>query len=381
MSQPFQAEILGSISDIEPSLWNRAAGGNPFLSHAFLLALEASGSAAANTGWHPYHVCLRASDSGKELGFLPQYVKSHSYGEYVFDHAWAHAYENAGGSYYPKLQSSVPFTPVTARRLLLLPGTPADVAPALFNTVKAATEQLGLSSAHITFLPEEEALLAEKQGFLIRTDQQFHWKNNRYEDFNAFLGVLSSRKRKQIRKERATALSAGVEIELLTGSDIMEAHWDAFFYFYQDTGARKWGTPYLNREFFSQIGQSMADNILLIMCKREGRYIAGALNFIGPDTLYGRYWGCLEDHPCLHFEACYYQAIEFAINNGLSFVEAGAQGPHKLARGYEPTITYSAHWLPNEGFRDAVARFLKVERLEVEAEVNYLADRTPFRKS
>lgn len=381
MSKPFQAEILGTIADIEPALWDSAARRNPFLKHSFLSALEKSGSATAETGWQPYHICLKDAETDKVLGFMPQYLKSHSYGEYVFDHAWAHAYENAGGSYYPKLQSSVPFTPVTTPRLLLIPGTPEDIAPALFNTVKAATDQLGLSSAHVTFLPEQEAQLAEKQGFLIRTDQQFHWKNNEYKDFDAFLTALSSRKRKQIKKERATALSAGAEVEYLTGGDITEEHWDVFFHFYQDTGARKWGTPYLKRAFFSLIGESMADDILLIMCKNEGRYIAGALNFIGVDTLYGRYWGCLEDHPCLHFEVCYYQAIDYAIRNGLSFVEAGAQGPHKLARGYEPTITYSAHWLPNEGFRDAVARFLKVERLEVEAEVNFLADRTPFKKS
>jgi len=379
-TQPFQAEISGNISDFDPTQWDSTHQGHPFLSHSFLLALEASGSASAETGWQPYHICLKDAGDGSILGFLPQYVKSHSYGEYVFDHAWAHAYENAGGQYYPKLQSSIPFTPATAPRLLLCQGVSEELRVGLLNTIKGCVQKLGIATAHLTFLPEEEAKLAESEGFLIRTDQQFHWRNKDYRDFDDFLGALSSRKRKQIRKERKTATANGMEIIRLTGSEITEEHWDVFFEFYQDTGARKWGQPYLNRRFFSMIGGAMSDKILLVLCKREGRYVAGALNFFGPDTLYGRYWGCAEDHPCLHFEACYYQAIDFAIEKGLSFVEAGAQGPHKLARGYEPVLTYSAHWIANPSFKEAVERFLNVERRDVNAEVEYLAEHTPFKK-
>jgi len=377
-AQPFSAEIIGSIKDIDAAEWDACTEGNPFLKHAFLKALEASGCATAETGWQPYHIRL-TNQGGTVLGFLPCYLKSHSFGEYVFDHAWAHAFENAGGAYYPKLQSSVPFTPVTCPRLLLKPNADKAGKAGLLQAVTEATKQLGLSSAHLTFLPEPEASLAQEKGFLLRTDQQFHWHNNGYNSFDDFLEALSSRKRKQIRKERRAALAGDIQIEQLHGTDITEAHLDQFYLFYQDTGMRKWGQPYLNREFFAQIHDSMPENILLFMCSRDGKYIAGAINFLGPDTLYGRYWGCTEDQPFLHFETCYYQAIDYAISRSLKTVEAGAQGPHKIARGYEPVKTYSAHWIPDPQFRDALERFLTVEGQDVDAEVEYLAARTPFK--
>ncbi len=373
--------MVSAITDIDAATWDACTSGNPFVKHAFLAALERSGSASTETGWQPYHIKLTRQSDGQCVGFLPCYLKGHSYGEYVFDHAWANAFEHAGGRYYPKLQSSVPFTPVTTPRLLTLGMDDFASKTALLQSVASAVEQLGVSSAHLTFLPKSEAELAAKLGFLVRTDQQFHWKNNSYESFDAFLNALSSRKRKQIKKERRTALANGITIEHLRGTDITEAHWDQFFAFYQDTGARKWGQPYLNRDFFTRIQKTMPDDILLFMCRRAGRYVAGALNFIGPDTLYGRYWGCLEDHPCLHFETCYYQAIDFAIKHGLSTVEAGAQGPHKLARGYTPVKTYSAHWIANQDFKAAIERFLKIERQDIDAEVNYLTTRTPFKKN
>jgi len=380
-AQPYSAEIIGSITEIDAADWDACTNGNPFLKHAFLSALETSGSATAETGWQPYHIRLTQQSNLQPVGYLPCYLKGHSYGEYVFDHAWANAFEHAGGHYYPKLQSSIPFTPVTTPRLLTKPGTKHEVKEALLHTVTGAVQQLAISSAHLTFLQKTEADLATKLGYLVRTDQQFHWQNNGYENFGDFLGALSSRKRKQIKKERQTALADGIKIERLQGGQITDEHWDQFFAFYQDTGTRKWGQPYLNREFFSRIHTDMPDNIVLFMCKRSGKYIAGALNFLGPDRLYGRYWGCLEDHPCLHFETCYYQAIDFAIEHGLKTVEAGAQGPHKLARGYTPVKTYSAHWMANQGFRDAVDRFLKVERQDINAEVDYMRTRSPFKKT
>lgn len=376
---PLVAEFVDSISKINAESWNGWTNGNPFVSHAFLNALEQSGCVAAETGWQPYHIILRNSQSGVPVGFMPCYIKSHSFGEYVFDHAWAGAFERAGGNYYPKLQSSVPFTPVTTPRLLAAPGMADQVQSALLNAVQSLVEKTGLSSAHLTFLQKKDAKLAETHGYMVRTDQQFHWQNQNYVDFKDFLDSLSSRKRKQIKKERQIALSTGIEIEQINGADITEGHWDHFFEFYQDTGTRKWGQPYLNRTFFSLINASMAENILLFMCKRDGKYIAGALNFLGPDTLYGRYWGCREEQPCLHFEACYYRAIDYAIANGLSYVEAGAQGPHKLARGYSPVKTYSAHWITNPDFRDAISRFLVIERQEIDADIDYLSARTPFK--
>ncbi len=374
-----EAEVLTAISDIEANEWDACTNSNPFLKHAFFLALEQSGSASPETGWHPFHIKFTSTDTGETAGFMPLYLKSHSYGEYVFDHAWANAFERAGGQYYPKLQSSVPFTPVTSSRLLTAPNAPTQTVARLLEVAKSLTAQQHLSSLHMTFLPREEAKLAEQHGYLVRTDQQFHWQNHNYLSFDDFLDQLSSRKRKQIKKERRTALASGIKILILEGADIQPQHWDAFFEFYLDTGAKKWGQPYLNREFFDHIGTSMPQNIVLMLCEHNGRYVAGALNFKSEDTLYGRYWGCTEEYPCLHFETCYYQAIDYAIKHGLKTVEAGAQGPHKLARGYVPTLTYSAHWIENEGFREAVANFLNHERQNVDAEVDYLSSKAPFK--
>lgn len=373
-----QASFVQSITEIGRDAWDACAGSaNPFLTYGFLHALEATGCASAETGWMPYHAIVRAPGAEAPLGVMPLYIKSHSYGEYVFDHGWAEAYERAGGRYYPKLQSSVPFSPVKGPRLLA--NGNAEKA-ALLQAGKALTDRLGLSSFHLTFLPEEEADLAAAEGLLVRNDQQFHWRNHGYESFDDFLNALSSRKRKQIRKERRTVSEAGIQIEALTGDAITDAHWDHFFGCYMDTGARKWGQPYLNREFFTAVSKSMADRILLIHCRQDGRDVASALNFIGNDTLYGRYWGALEDIPCLHFEACYYQAIEHAIRHGLAFVEAGAQGPHKVARGYEPVRTFSAHYLRDPGFHDAVDRFLKAEREDVTSTIAYYGEHLPFKK-
>jgi predicted N-acyltransferase len=377
--------VHDTIAGIAAASWDACANPdpgtrNPFLSHAFLRALEDSGCASARTGWIPQHLAVQKPD-GALAGAMPLYLKSHSRGEYVFDHGWADAFERAGGVYYPKLQACVPFTPVTGRRLLVAPGEDEALTAALL--VKAATELVrlrGASSLHLTFLTEGEWNAHGGAPFLRRTDRQFHWINEGYGSFDDFLAALASRKRKALKKERREAVSAGVTIERLTGADITEAHWDAFFAFYKDTGNRKWGSPYLNRRFFSMIGESMRDDLLLIMCSRAGRMIAGALNVIGGDTLYGRYWGCLENHPFLHFETCYYQAIDYAIAHGLSRVEAGAQGEHKLARGYVPQITHSLHYLAHPGLRRAVAQFLEQEREAVEEEARYLAELAPFRK-
>lgn len=360
---------------------NPAETRDPFVSHAFLNALEASGTVAAETGWLPQHLVIE-NDSGGIVAAMPCYLKNHSFGEYVFDHGWADAYERAGGRYYPKLQISVPFTPVTGPRLMVAPG--ADVNRYRHALTGAAIElcsRHSASSIHWTFLTRPEWDLLGEIGVLRRTDRQFHWENDGYETFDDFLGALSSRKRKAIRRERRGAVADGIEIVRLTGSDITEEHWDSFFDFYMDTGDRKWGTPYLNREFFSAIGEAMADRIVLVMARRSGRWIAGALNFTGSTTLYGRNWGCLEDHPFLHFEVCYYQAIEHAIEHGLSRVEAGAQGEHKLSRGYLPVTTYSAHFIADPGLRDAIADFLKGERRYVEAEAHMLGKLAPFKKT
>lgn len=384
--EPLFIAFLPSLADIDAEAWDACAGStNPFVSHAFLNALEVSGSVGGNTGWTPYHMTIRAGDeNGKVIACMPLYAKSHSYGEYVFDHGWADALERAGGRYYPKLQASIPFTPAIAPKLLVhqdrLVAEQPIIQAALLDGLEKITEKLGFSSAHVTFMPDGEAEQAAGGEFLVRHDQQFHWKNNNYANFQEFLDALSSRKRKQIRKERECVANTDIIIHSLTGDAITEAHWDDFFQFYMDTGARKWGQPYLTRAFFSEISATMADKILLIMCERNGRNIAGALNFIGEDTLYGRQWGCVEDHRYLHFEACYYQAIDFAIKHGLKTVEAGAQGAHKLARGYVPVQTTSAHYISNPSFRDAVARYLEQEREGVAAEIDYLATRTPFKK-
>ena len=354
---------------------------NPFISHAFLLALEETGCATARTGWSGAHVLVEDCN-GTLLAAAPCYLKTNSMGEYVFDHGWADAYQRAGGDYYPKLQVSVPFTPATGRRLLVRRSPDeARARQTLVLGLKALCDQVQASSVHVTFGLEREWDYLSEQDFLQRQDQQFHWINEDYATFDDFLNALASRKRKVIRRERRDALAGnGITIERLTGQALQKEHWDAFYRFYIDTGNRKWGRPYLTRAFFDRIGEVLADKTLLIMAKREGRYIAGAINFIGSNTLYGRNWGAIEEHPFLHFEVCYYQAIDFAIERGLRRVEAGAQGEHKLARGYRPSLTYSAHYIADPGFRKAIASYLSRERLHVEMAQEQLNEFTPFRK-
>ncbi|MDZ4308818.1 GNAT family N-acetyltransferase [Allopontixanthobacter sp.] len=371
------ARVVGRVGAIERNLWDRLAGSdNPFVSHDFLTSLEDSSSVGPGTGWDPAPVILQDS-AGVIVGALPAYAKGHSQGEYVFDHAWADAWHRAGGRYYPKLQIAAPFTPATGPRLLT-----RDAAYGV--PLLRAAEQLctgnNLSSAHATFIESDQLAIFEEAGWLLRNDIQFHWANRGYATFDEFLAALASRKRKAIRKERAAA-AEGVTFRHLVGSDITEAHWDEFWVFYQDTGSRKWGTPYLTREAFSLFGERMGDRVLLMLAYDGDRPIAGALNFIGGSALYGRYWGCTEERPFLHFELCYYQAIDAAIARGLSRVEAGAQGPHKLARGYEPVKIWSAHWIADPGFRSAVADFLERERHGVASDQMYLGERTPFKKS
>lgn len=363
------------IAAIPPDTWDALGDGNPFTTHRFLLALEESGSVGRGTGWQPLHVTLE--DGGRVVAAAPLYAKSHSQGEYIFDHAWAEAYQRAGGRYYPKLQAAVPFTPVTGARLLTR--DPAMRQSLLAGLTRVA-ERGGASGVHVTFCTEAEAQAGAEIGFLPRVTQQFHWLNRGYGSFDDFLGALSSRKRKDLRKERARAQGFGGTIRHLTGDDLKPHHWDAFWAFYQDTGSRKWGRPYLTRAFFDHLHQTMRDDILLVLAERGGQPIAGALNFIGPDAIYGRYWGCIEDHPFLHFELCYHQAIDVAIARGLSRVEAGAQGEHKLARGYEPVATHSLHWVGDEGFQRALADYLDRERDAMGEEIEALADFTPFRK-
>ena len=370
------ARIVRGVSEIAAADWDACAGGdNPFLSHAFLSLLERSGSVGGRSGWTPLPIMVDGAD-GRPAAIAPAYAKTHSQGEYVFDHGWADAWERAGGSYYPKLQVAVPFTPVPGPRLLLRED--AEPAP-LIAAIEAVVDQNGLSSAHATFVDESQLPAFEAAGWLVREGVQFHWANRDYGSFDDFLADLASRKRKNLRKERAAA-TEGLTIRHLTGAEITEAHWDAFWVFYQDTGSRKWGRPYLTRAFFSMLGEAMGDRVLLILAERDGVPIAGALNLIGADALYGRYWGCSEDVPFLHFELCYYQAIDAAIARGLARVEAGAQGEHKLARGYAPVATWSAHYIPDPSFRRAVADFVTRERLAVEREAEFLGELTPFRK-
>ncbi len=380
------ARLADSAAAIGAEAWNACANPDgapsphPFTRFEFFAAVEESGSASARTGWAPCHLVIE--NGGVIDGLLPLYLKSHSQGEYVFDHGWAEAFARAGGSYYPKLQASVPFTPVTGQRLLIRAGAPQEeTRNALLGAVGSAVSQLEASSLHITFLTEAEWKAAGALGYLQRTDQQFHWENAGYTSFDDFLGALSSSKRKNLRKERAAIREAGVEFDWLTGSDITESHWDTFFEFYMDTGGRKWGRPYLTREFFSRVGQSMREQILLIIARRNGQAIAGALNFFGGGVLFGRNWGCTEYIPFLHFEACYYQAIDFAIAHKLMRVEAGAQGEHKLLRGYMPTPTWSAHFIAHRGLRDAVADYLSREREAVAEHIEELAEHGPFRKA
>lgn len=373
-----EISLVEAVGAIPARDWDACAGGdNPFTTHRFLTALEHSGSVGEGTGWLPRPMVLR--EGGEVLGVVPLYLKLHSQGEYIFDHAWADAFERAGGSYYPKLQVAVPFTPATGPRLLLRPGQDARGRQALLQGLQAVAEQNGLSSVHITFCTAEEAASAPAP-WLSRIGEQFHWENRNYAAYDDFLAALSSRKRKALRKERQAAQGFGGRILHLTGSALRPEHWDAFWTFYQDTGARKWGRPYLTRAFFDEIHATMAEDILLVLAERDGRYVAGALNFIGRDTLYGRYWGAVEDHPFLHFELCYHQAIDFAIAKGLSRVEAGAQGEHKLARGYLPVPVWSLHHLPEAGFRQAVSDYLQREREAVSEDIEALQDLGPFRR-
>ncbi|CDM58240.1 MULTISPECIES: GNAT family N-acetyltransferase [Rhizobium] len=389
MTDELSIRIERSFTAISQESWSRLSGAspkgstlayNPFVSHAFLSSLEESGSATAQTGWMGHHLLLE-TDKGELVGALPGYLKNHSQGEYVFDHGWADAFERAGGRYYPKLQCSIPFTPATGPRLLVAEGLQRlPIQHAIAESLKEVVRRLGVSSAHITFVPEDEIGIFEGEDYLHRTDQQFHFINEGYANHETFLETLASRKRKALRRERRTALENGIRIDWLTGSDLTERIWDQFFAFYMDTGGRKWGRPYLTRKFYSLIGERMPDNILLVMAKRDGRYIAGAINFIGGDTLYGRHWGCIEDHPYLHFEVCYHQAIDFALERGLKRVEAGAQGEHKLARGYLPVTTHSAHYVAHAGLRRAIADYLERERNDVEQMNEILTEHSPFRK-
>ncbi|RYC31797.1 N-acetyltransferase [Lichenibacterium minor] len=391
MTSPITVQVATSIAALDAAHWDRCANPpaeagpdpsgerhNPFLSHAFLKALESSGSVGGRSGWSPAHVAVE--EGGRLIAAAPTYIKTNSQGEYVFDHSWADAYARAGGRYYPKIQVAVPFTPATGRRFLVSPGQDVEAAQGYLTAgLRALRKEVKASSTHATFVTKAEWDSLGAQGWLQRTDQQFHFVNEGYAGFDDFLAALASRKRKNIRKERESALAGGITIEHLTGPDIREEHWDAFFAFYMDTGSRKWGRPYLNRRFFSEIGAGMADRILLVMAKRAGRYVAGAINFIGDDALYGRNWGCVEEHPFLHFEVCYYQAIDFALSRGLGRVEAGAQGEHKLARGYRPTTTYSVHDIADPRLAAAIADYLDHERGYVENAVEQLGEHLPFR--
>ncbi len=372
--------VIDRLAVVKPAAWDACAGGdNPFLAHTFLEALEASGSATAKTGWLPQHLLLEDS-TGRLLGAVPLYLKSHSYGEYVFDHGWASALERAGGRYYPKLLAAVPFTPATGPRLLVHPEAGADAVDLMVAALVEVARRHKVSSLHVNFPTEGEWKRLGKAGFLQRIGRQFHWENQGYNDFEDFLGALNSRKRKQIRRERRDALDNGIEIETLTGSAIEKRHWDAFYGFYISTSDRKWGSAYLTRGFFDLLGVRMADRVVLVMARQGKRYVAGALNLVGNDTLYGRNWGCHGDFPFLHFEACYYRAIDFAIERGLKRVEAGAQGQHKIQRGYMPSATYSAHWIRDAGFARAVEEFLVRERHAVEHEMEELEEAlSPFK--
>ena len=380
----FKARVISGLNEVSADAWNSLANPvgvpfDPFLTWEFLEALESSGAARPETGWSPCHVLVEGPGDTL-LAAMPLYAKTHSQGEFVFDHSWADAYERAGGQYFPKLLSAVPFTPVTGRRFLVKPGPDQDqLQTALLSAALQIAAQNDFSSVHINFVEPDFADQMGETGLLIRTDQQFHWENQGYPDFDTFLAALSSAKRKNLRKERAKA-QAGLTFKHLQGDGIQEHHWDAFFEIYMDTGSRKWGYPYLNRDTFSVLGERLADQIVLIMAYDDEVPIAGALNFVGSETLYGRYWGCTDPRPFLHFETCYYQAIDYAIAHGLKTVEAGAQGGHKLARGYAPVTTYSAHWIAHKGLREAIDHYLERERQAVEHESQYLQKRTPFKK-
>ena len=382
-----EISAFGDLDSIDPAEWDACAcpevadGGrplDPFTTYRFLKALEDSGSVGSGSGWQPRYLVARSK--GITIAVAPLYAKGHSQGEYIFDHNWAHAYENAGGRYYPKLQMAVPFTPATGRRFLTRPGHESDGMAAIVQGAVQIAADNELSSVHITFCTEAEAIAGEQMGLLPRIGQQFHWENDGHADFNGFLASLASRKRKNIRKERATANNFGGGIEMLTGDDLQPHHWDAFWRFYQDTGSRKWGTPYLTRAFFDIAQETLRDDILLALAVDHDGPFAGAMNFIGSETLYGRYWGCTAHHPCLHFELCYYRAIDYAIANGMQRVEAGAQGEHKLARGYLPVTTHSLHWFGDPGFREAIGKYLAAERDAVDHEIEVLTSYGPFKK-
>jgi uncharacterized protein len=373
--------VHASIAEIPAAQWDACAGdSNPSVSHVFLKALEESGSAAPRTGWTPQHLSL-AAPGGTIDGVVPLYAKTHSYGEYIFDYGWADAYERAGGRYYPKLLSAVPFTPVPGPRLLLRPHAPPETRAHLIAAMVELVAQRRISSLHVNFADPAEAAALSETGFLRRIGQQFHWTNSGYRDFEDYLAALNSRKRKAVKKERREALAPGLEIDVLTGSDLQARHWDAFYEFYMATSDRKWGSAYLNRRFFKLIGERMPEKIVLIMARHVDKFVAGALNLLGSDAIYGRNWGGYGEYKFLHFECCYYQAIEFAIAHGLRRVEAGAQGPHKLQRGYLPVPTYSAHWIPDPGFRRAVAQFLERERQMVEHKIERLGEFSPYRRA
>jgi len=367
------AKVASGVAGLNARAWDRLAGDDPFLSHAFLSSLEDSHSVGPGTGWTPAPILIE-DDAHHLVAAMPSYLKTHSQGEYVFDHGWADAWESAGGQYYPKLQVAVPFTPVPGRRLL------GERSQQLLAAAEAVTVQNEMSSAHITFIDDDGAAECERRGWLIRHGIQYHWFNRGYASFDDFLAALSSRKRKVIRKERAAAVD-GIDIQTLRGSEITSVEWDAMWAFYQDTGSRKWGRPYLTRVFFDLVGERMGDQVLLFLALRGGQPIAGALNFLSGETIYGRYWGATEEVPFLHFELCYYRAIEWAIDHGLLQVQAGAQGEHKIARGYEPVITKSAHFIPNRSFREAVADFLETERAAIGNEVDWLRRDLPYRSS
>ena len=383
-SDAIEIKLLASVAEAEKEQWDalvraRDNSFNPFASHDFITALEESGCTAREAGWLPRHIVVTDA-AGRLRAAAPMYLKGHSYGEYVFDWAWADAFERAGGKYYPKLLVAAPFSPVTGPRLLCPAGGDETLAKTLLAGMVEAAKRLDVSSLHIIFPSREEWEFAGRCGFLLREGKQYHWHNQEYRDFDDFLAALSSRKRKNIRKERLRAVESGIEIRKLTGLDIHSAHWDAFYRFYMDTASRKWGHPYLNRAFFEEIGARLADRILLVMAFRDGVPVAGALNLFSDDAIFGRNWGCVEDHPFLHFECCYYQAIDFAIERGLKRVEAGAGGHHKVTRGYIPEATYSAHWINDENFRHAVARFLEDERNQVAYERMAMTSRSPFRR-
>lgn len=387
-AQEVEITVVPRIADIGQTDWDACAcpeetgetrANDPFTTYRFLSALEHSGSVGPGTGWQPQY--LSATVAGQIIAVAPLYAKSHSQGEYIFDHNWSHAYERAGGRYYPKLQIAVPHTPATGRRFLTRPGFEESGLAALVRGAVQLTENNGLSSLHATFCTKAEVDAATKFGLMARKSQQFHWRNGGYADFDGFLASLNSRKRKNIRKERNEAQGFGGDIHTFSGDQIEPEHWDAFWTFYQDTGMRKWGTPYLTRQFFDIAHETLRDDIALVLAQRDGRWIAGALNFIGANTLYGRYWGCVEHHPCLHFEVCYYRAIDIAIAKGLATVEAGAQGEHKLARGYLPTPTWSLHWMRDPGFARAVGEYLEAETAAVDEEIEILTDYGPFKKA